>query len=109
VVTQSHQLFPENDQVRAGILGMGMILLGRPDDDINHIGKTTATLTPFLEGAVHLDRDDQLPAILVEKTPNRLFDLTFGNDVAVTGNHSFSIVFRWIRHWSAGPHQRNEK
>ncbi|MBW8639306.1 hypothetical protein K1W69_19080 [Hoeflea sp. WL0058] len=96
MIAQSDQFLPEDDQVSAAVLGVRVILLGRPDDDINHIGKAPATLTALLESMVDLDRNDQLPAIFIEKSPNRLFDFTFGNDVAVTGNHAFRLS-------SAGP------
>jgi hypothetical protein len=88
VVSQLHQLLAEDKEIRtAAMRHPGVILFRGSNDDINHIGETTATLPAFFQRAVDLDRNDQLPAIFIEKAFDCLDDFSFGDDVAMTGDH----------------------
>lgn len=67
----------------------GVIVLGRLNDDIDHVGEATATATAFLHGVVDFRRDNELPTVLIEKAVDNLPDLGVGYIVATADKHVF--------------------
>lgn len=61
-----------------------MITFGYPNDRFDHIWEAAATATTLSEPVIHLGWHDEVPGILIEQGNDRLFDLHFRDDVAVT-------------------------
>ena len=64
-----------------------MVMFGDPNDRFHHIWEAAATAAPLLQGMVDLRRHDELPGILLEQPNDRLLDLLFGYQIAVTDMH----------------------
>ena len=64
-----------------------MVMFGDPNDRFHHIWEAAATAAPLLQGMVNLRRHDELPGILLEQPNDRLLDLLFGYQVAMTDKH----------------------
>jgi hypothetical protein len=64
-----------------------MVVFGNPNDRFHHIWEAAATATPLLQGMVDLRRHDELPGVPLEQLDDRLLDLLFGYQVAVTDKH----------------------
>ena len=64
-----------------------MVIFGDPNDRFHHIWEAAATATALVQGMVDLRRNDELPGILLEQPNDRLLDLLFGYQVAVTDKH----------------------
>ena len=64
-----------------------MVMFGDPNDRFHHIWEAAATAAPLLQGMVDLRRHDELPGILLEQPNDRLLDLLFGYQVAMTDKH----------------------
>ena len=62
-------------------------MLGDPNDRFHHIWEAAATATPLLQGMVDLRRHDELPGVLLEQLDDRVLDLLFGYQIAVTDEH----------------------
>jgi hypothetical protein len=71
----------------------GMILLGCPDDEIDHIGKTAAATAALFHGVINLCRHDELPTVFVEKSVDRVLDLLLGDEIATANQHDVLPVF----------------
>ena len=64
-----------------------MVVLGHPDDRFDHIWEAAATAATLVQRVIDFRRHDQGPGVLVEELRDRLFDLLFGDDVAVADQH----------------------
>jgi hypothetical protein len=64
-----------------------MIILGDPDDKVDHIGKAGTTLAALFESAKHLGRYDDLPGIGLQKFGHDRLDLLVGDDIAMANEH----------------------
>ena len=64
-----------------------MVVFGDPNDRFHHIWEAAATTTALLQRMIDLRRHDQLPGILLEQPDDRLLDLLFGYQIAVTDKH----------------------
>jgi hypothetical protein len=62
-------------------------MLGDPNDRFHHIWEAAATAAAFLQRMIDLRRHDELPGIPVKKLDDRLLDLLFGYQIAVTDKH----------------------
>ena len=62
-------------------------MFGDPNDRFHHIWEAAATATPLLQGVIDLRRHDELPGILLQELDDRLLDLLFSYQVAVTDKH----------------------
>jgi len=62
-------------------------MLGDPNDRFHHIWEAAATATALVQGMIDLRRHDELPGILLKQLDDRLLDLPFGYQVAVTDEH----------------------
>jgi hypothetical protein len=83
--------FPDAIQVRNDVglarFGTGVVAFGDPNDRFHHIWEAAATAPPLLQAVVDFRGHDELPGVLFEHVENRLFDLLFGDDVAVADQH----------------------
>jgi hypothetical protein len=64
-----------------------VVVLGDPNDRFDHIWEAAATASSLLQRMIDFRGHDQGPRILIEKLDDRLFDVLFGDDVAVTNQH----------------------
>ena len=62
-------------------------MFGNPNDRFHHIWEAAATATALVQGMIDLRRHDELPGILLKQLDDRLLDLLFGYQVAVTDEH----------------------
>ncbi len=67
----------------------GVIVLGRLNDDVDHVGETTAATAAFFHGMVDFRRDNKLPTVLIEKAVDNLPDFGVGYVVATADKHVF--------------------
>ncbi len=67
----------------------GVIVLGRLNDDVDHIRETTAATAAFFHGVVDFRRDNKLPTVLIEKAVDNLPDFGVGYVVATADKHVF--------------------
>lgn len=67
----------------------GVIVLGRLNDDVDHIRETTAATAAFFHGMVDFRRDNKLPTVLIEKAVDNLPDFGVGYIVATADKHVF--------------------
>jgi hypothetical protein len=66
-----------------------VIVLGRLNDDVDHVGETTAATAAFFHGMVDFRRDNKLPTVLIEKAVDNLPDFGVGYVVATADKHVF--------------------
>jgi hypothetical protein len=64
-----------------------VVVFGDPNDRFHHIWEAAATAAALVQGMVDLRRNDELPGILLEQLDDRVLDLLFGYQVAVTDEH----------------------
>jgi hypothetical protein len=76
---------------------MGVIFLGRADNQIDDIGKASAAAATLGHGVIHFDRNNQLPTVLIQKLDDRVADFLISNVIAATNQHSRTI--RKDEHW----------
>jgi hypothetical protein len=62
-------------------------VFGDPNDRFHHIWEAAATAAALVQGMVDLRRNDELPGILLEQLDDRVLDLLFGYQIAVTDEH----------------------
>jgi hypothetical protein len=74
-------------------------MLGYPNDRFHHIWEAAATATALLKPMIYLGRHDEVPGIGFQKLDNGLFDILFGDQVAVTDNH---VELCWVPARNAG-------
>ncbi len=67
----------------------GVIVLGRLNDDVDHIRETAAATAAFFHGVVDFRRDNKLPTVLIEKAVDNLPDFGVGYVVATADKHVF--------------------
>ncbi len=67
----------------------GVIVLGRLNDDVDHIRETAAATASFFHGVVDFRRDNKLPTVLIEKAVDNLPDFGVGYVVATADKHVF--------------------
>jgi hypothetical protein len=67
----------------------GVIVLGRLNDDVDHIRETTAATAAFFHGVVDFRRDNKLPTVLIEKAVDNLPDFSVGYVIAAADKHVF--------------------
>jgi hypothetical protein len=65
----------------------GVVLLGRTDDDVHHIGETAAATAALLHRVVDLRGHDELPTVLIEEAVDHVNDFLVGNEVAAAHQH----------------------
>jgi len=76
-----------------------VVMFGRADDDVHHIGETTAATAAFFHRVIDFCRHDQLPTVLVEKRDDGVFDLFYGYEVAAANQHVVLPVIRNVLNW----------
>jgi hypothetical protein len=64
-----------------------MVAFGDPNDRFHHIWEAAATAAALVHGVIDLRRNDQAPWILIEQLDDRLFDLPFGDEIAMANQH----------------------
>jgi hypothetical protein len=67
----------------------GVIVLGRLNDDVDHIRETTAATAAFFHSVVDFRRDNKLPTVLIEKAVDNLPDFGVGYVIAAADKHVF--------------------
>ncbi|MBO9195777.1 hypothetical protein J5277_16845 [Rhizobium sp. 16-449-1b] len=67
----------------------GVIVLGRLNDDVDHIRETATATAAFFHGVVDFRRDNKLPTVLIEKAVDNLPDFGVGYVVATADKHVF--------------------
>ena len=69
---------------------MGVIFLGRPQDQLDHIGETAAAAAALRHGMIDLDGNNELPTVLVKELNDRVPDFPVGDVIATANQHSRS-------------------
>jgi len=75
-----------------------MIFFGCTDNQVNHIGKTSAAPAALLHGVIDFCRHNELPTVLVEETVDHVPDFPIGNVIATTDKHAVSAIKHDIRY-----------
>ena len=73
---------------------MGVILLGRADDDVDNIGEAATAAATFFHRVIDFGRHDQLPTVLIEESGDRLFDVFDGDEIAAADQHVLLPIIR---------------
>lgn len=75
-----------------------MIFFGCTDNEINHIGKTSAAPAALLHGMIDLRRNDELPTVLIEEAVDHVPDFPIGYVIATANEHAISAIKHDIRY-----------
>ncbi|MBA4784611.1 MAG: hypothetical protein H2046_02450 [Rhizobiales bacterium] len=70
------------DNFRFRRVAVSVIILGGLDDQLDNIGEAAAATTALAHGVIHLGRNDQLPAVLIEELDDDLADILVGDVIA---------------------------
>jgi hypothetical protein len=70
------------DNFRFRRVAVSVIILGSLDDELDNIGEAAAATTTLAHRVIHLRRNDQLPAVLIEEFDDDVADVLVGDVIA---------------------------